>query len=50
MIFGLRLGKRSGNTDCAQGTEFGLGTWIAVPPAADPGLRAQSAALHLTGY
>jgi secreted PhoX family phosphatase len=49
-IFGLRLGKRSGNTDYGQGTEFGLGTWIPVPAAADPDLRAQSAALQLTGY
>jgi secreted PhoX family phosphatase len=49
-IFGLRLGKRSGNSDHGQGTEFGLGTWIPVPAAADPDLRAQSAALHLTGY
>jgi secreted PhoX family phosphatase len=49
-IYGLRLGKRSGNTDYGQGTEFGLGTWIPIPPAADPDLRAQAAALKLTGY
>jgi secreted PhoX family phosphatase len=48
-IYGLRLGKRS-NTDYGQGTEFGLGNWIQVPPAADPDLRAQAAALKLTGY
>ena len=49
-IGGLRLGKRSGNTDYGQGTESGLGTWIPVPPAADPDLRAQAAALKLTGF
>ena len=49
-IYGLRLGKRSGNTDYGQGTEFGMGTWIPVPAAADPDLRAQSAVLKLTGY
>jgi len=49
-IFGLRLGKRNGNTDYGQGTEFGMGTWIPVPAAPDPDLRAQSAALKLTGY
>jgi secreted PhoX family phosphatase len=48
-IYGLRLGKRS-NTDYGQGTEFGLGNWIQVPAAADPDLRAQAAALKLTGY
>jgi hypothetical protein len=49
-IFGLRLGKRSGNTDYGQGTEFGQGIWVPVPSAADPDLRAQAAALKLTGY
>jgi hypothetical protein len=53
-IYGLRLGKRSGNTDYGQGTNTGLGTWVAIPPAADSAvgqnLRAQAAALKLTGY
>lgn len=53
-IYGLRLGKRNGNTDYGQGTNTGLGTWVPIPPAADPvagqGLRAQTAALKLTGY
>jgi secreted PhoX family phosphatase len=49
-VYGLRLGKRSGNTDYGQGSNTGLGTWIAIPPAADPDLRAQAAALKLTGY
>jgi secreted PhoX family phosphatase len=53
-IYGLRLGKRSGNTDYGQGSNTGLGTWVPIPPAADPAagqnLRAQTAALRLTGY
>ncbi len=49
-ISGLRLGKRSGNTDYGQGTNSGLGAWIAVPSAPDPDLRAQAAALKLTGF
>jgi secreted PhoX family phosphatase len=53
-IYGLRLGKRSGNTDYGQGSETGLGVWVPIPPAADPSvgqnLRAQAASLKLTGY
>jgi len=53
-IYGLRLGKRSGNTDYGQGSETGLGVWVQVPAAADPSvgqnLRAQAASLKLTGY
>jgi Bacterial protein of unknown function (DUF839) len=53
-IYGLRLGKRNGSTDYGQGSNTGLGTWIPIPPPADPGvgqnLRAQAAALKLTGY
>src|SRR3546814_7965047 len=30
-VFGLRLGKRSGNTDFGQGSNTGLGTWVEVP-------------------
>ena len=32
-VYGLRLGKRSGNTDYGQGTEFGLGTSTMQSPA-----------------
>ena len=46
-IFGLRLGKRSGNTDYGQGTESGFGTWIAIGSL---NLRSQAATLKLTGY
>jgi len=49
-IYGLRLGRREGGTDYGQGTEVGLGGWVPVPAAADPDLRAQAAALKLTGY
>ena len=49
-VHGLRLGKRSGNTDYGQGTETGLGTWIEVITAYDADLRAAAAALKLTGY
>lgn len=53
-IYGLRLGKRSGNTDYGQGTNTGLGTWVPIPAPADPAvgqnLRAQAAALKLTGF
>jgi secreted PhoX family phosphatase len=49
-VYGLRLGKRSGNTDYGQGTEFGLGSWIAVSGASPVDLRAATATLKLTGY
>ncbi|MGB5082094.1 MAG: alkaline phosphatase PhoX, partial [Burkholderiales bacterium] len=47
-VFGLRLGKRSGNTDYGQGTNTGLGTWIEVNAANL--LRNEAAANKLTGY
>jgi secreted PhoX family phosphatase len=53
-IYGLRLGKRSGDTDYGQGSNTGLGTWVPIPPAPDPAegqnLRGQAASLKLTGY
>jgi secreted PhoX family phosphatase len=49
-VFGLRLGKRSGGTDYGQGSNTGLGTWVPIPASPDPDLRAQAAALKLTGY
>ena len=49
-VFGLRLGKRSGNTDYGQGTNTGLGTWIEIPGATGADLRAAAAANKLTGY
>jgi hypothetical protein len=49
-IYGLRLGKRSGNTDYGQATQTGLGTWIPVTTAPNVNLRAAAATLKLTGY
>ena len=49
-VYGLRLGKRSGNTDYGQGSNTGLGTWIPVTPSFNANLRAAAASLKLTGY
>ena len=49
-VYGLRLGKRSGNTDYGQGSNTGLGTWIEVVNANNANLRSQAATLKLTGY
>lgn len=49
-IYGLRLGKRSGNTDYGQGTQTGLGTWVPITPSFNADLRAAAKALLLTGY
>jgi hypothetical protein len=49
-VYGLRLGKRNGNTDYGQGSNTGLGTWIEVTPSNNANLRAAAATLKLTGY
>ena len=49
-VYGLRLGKRSGNTDYGQGSNSGQGTWILVDPSDNANLRAAAASLKLTGY
>jgi secreted PhoX family phosphatase len=49
-VYGLRLGKRSGNTDYGQGTNTGLGTWVLVPNSSGANLRTAAATLKLTGY
>jgi secreted PhoX family phosphatase len=53
-IYGLRLGKRNSDTDYGQGSNTGLGVWVAIPAALDPSvgqdLRARAATLKLTGY
>jgi len=49
-VYGLRLGKRSGNTDYGQATQTGLGTWITVTSTPNTNLRAAAATLKLTGY
>lgn len=49
-VYGLRLGKRSGDTDYGQGTNTGMGSWIMVANSSGADLRAQAATLKLTGY
>jgi len=51
-VFGLRLGKNgtAPGADNGQGTNTGMGTWIAVPNSNNANLRAAAATLHLTGY
>jgi secreted PhoX family phosphatase len=49
-IYGMRLGKRSGNTDYGQASETGLGTWVPVTNVPNTNLRAAAATLKLTGY
>lgn len=48
-IYGLRLGKRgtAPGTDYGQGSQTGLGSWIAVPGL---DLTSQAGTLKLTGY
>lgn len=48
-VYGLRLGKRSGNTDYGQGTNTGLGTWINVD-SGKSSLRTAASTNKLTGY
>jgi hypothetical protein len=49
-VYGLRLGKRSSNTDYGQGSELGKGVWVEISPSYDADLRAAAAANLLTGY
>ncbi len=52
-VYGLRLGRRSGNTDWGQGTNYGMGIWIAMGAAdTELDLRALSTTgdTRLTGY
>ena len=49
-VYGMRVGKRGGNTDYGQGNEFGRGTWILVNGAVPVNLRAAASALQLTSY
>ena len=46
-VYGLRLGMHGNSTDYGQGSNTGLGNWIAVSSA---NLRQEAAELHLTGY
>jgi hypothetical protein len=49
-VYGLRLGKRSGNTDYGQGSELGKGIWVEIVNSTDADLRAAAASYDLTGY
>jgi len=49
-VYGLRLGKRSGNTDYGQGSNTGLGAWVEILNPMNADLRAATASLKLTGY
>ncbi|MGR8933359.1 MAG: alkaline phosphatase PhoX [Gammaproteobacteria bacterium] len=49
-VYGLRLGLRSDATDYGQGSNTGLGTWVAVKNSFDADLRSAAADLQLTGY
>jgi hypothetical protein len=49
-VYGLRLGKRSNNTDYGQGSNTGLGIWVPVTTSLNVNLRAAAATLKLTGY
>jgi hypothetical protein len=51
-VYGLRVGRRSGNTDFGQGTSYGLATWVPMGPAdTELDLRALSTtSTILTGY
>lgn len=51
-VFGLRLGRRAGNTDFGQGSNTGQGIWVSIPNAGVAGtlLRTEAANRKLTGY
>ena len=51
-VFGLRLGRRAGNTDFGQGSNTGQGIWVPIPNAGVAGtlLRTEAANRKLTGY
>jgi secreted PhoX family phosphatase len=49
-IFGMRVGRNSGNTDVGQANEYGRGVWVEVLGTAPINLRATASALKLTAY
>lgn len=49
-IYGMRTGKRSGNTDYGHGNEFGRGIWVSVTGAAPINLGAAAVSLKLPAY
>ncbi len=49
-VFGLRIGKRSGNTDFGQGTSAGKGVWVEIPPAEITDLALAATTAKLSTY
>jgi secreted PhoX family phosphatase len=52
-LWGMRVGRNSGNTDFGQGNEFGRGVWVQLPTGTDAVptiLRAAAFDLKLTSY
>ena len=52
-LWGMRLGRNSGNTDVGQGNEFGRGVWVQVPTSTNESptnLRSAALTLKLTSY
>jgi len=52
-VYGLRLGRRSSNTDWGQGTQYGMGIWITMGAAdteLDLRVLATTGDTHLTGH
>jgi secreted PhoX family phosphatase len=49
-LFGMRIGRNSGNTDVGQGNEFGRGVWVEMAGAPPQNLRSAAATLKLTSY
>src|SRR5262249_39857235 len=52
-LWGMRIGRNSGNTDFGQGNEFGRGVWVEMPASTDAAptnLRSAALTLKLTSY
>jgi len=49
-LYGMRIGRNSGNTDAGQGNEFGRGVWVEITGAAPINLRSAASTLKLTSF
>src|SRR3569623_225978 len=49
-IYGMRIGKRSSNTDYGQANEFGRGVWVPITGTAPINLRAAAVTAKHTSY
>jgi hypothetical protein len=49
-LYGMRLGRNSGNTDVGQANQIGRGVWVEIAGSAPINLRAAASALKLTSY